>query len=117
MNKLVHYKLQNNIATIRIDDGKRNALSPAVLPEPDRGVNLGLSHLRKYKRRFNESLGVFLGPLKDGNDHAADAFGEYAINCRISASKPQTPEPPKQQQSQVVLEGPPKERSKKRIRV
>jgi phage terminase large subunit len=67
-------------------------------PDPDRGVNLGLSHLRKYKRRFNESLGVFLGPLKDGNDHAADAFGEYAINCHISAPKPQTPKPPKQQQ-------------------
>ena len=33
MNKLVHYSLQNNIATIRIDDGKRNALSPAVLRE------------------------------------------------------------------------------------
>jgi len=31
MNTLVHYNLQNNIATIRIDDGKRNALSPAVL--------------------------------------------------------------------------------------
>ena len=33
MNNLVHYTLQDNIATIRIDDGKRNALSPAVLHE------------------------------------------------------------------------------------
>ncbi len=33
MNKLVHYTLQDNIATIRIDDGKRNALSPAALRE------------------------------------------------------------------------------------
>ena len=33
MNTLVHYTLQDNIATIRIDDGKRNALSPAVLRE------------------------------------------------------------------------------------
>jgi enoyl-CoA hydratase len=33
MNKYVHYTLQDNIATIRIDDGKRNALSPAVLHE------------------------------------------------------------------------------------
>ena len=31
MNTLVHYNLQNNIATRRIDDGKRNALSSAVL--------------------------------------------------------------------------------------
>jgi len=33
MNNLVHYSLQDNIATIRIDDGKRNALSTAVLHE------------------------------------------------------------------------------------
>jgi enoyl-CoA hydratase/carnithine racemase len=32
MNNHVHYSLQDNIATIRIDDGKRNALSPAVAP-------------------------------------------------------------------------------------
>jgi enoyl-CoA hydratase len=31
MTDPVHYELQNNIATIRIDDGKRNALAPAVL--------------------------------------------------------------------------------------
>lgn len=33
MNKLVHYSLQDNVATIRIDDSKRNALSPEVLRE------------------------------------------------------------------------------------
>jgi len=33
MNNLVHYTLQDNIATIRIDDGKRNALSLEVLRE------------------------------------------------------------------------------------
>jgi len=33
MNNLVHYTLQENIATIRIDDGKRNALSLEVLRE------------------------------------------------------------------------------------
>jgi enoyl-CoA hydratase len=33
MNNHVHYSLQDKIATIRIDDGKRNALSPAVLHE------------------------------------------------------------------------------------
>lgn len=30
---LVHYNLRDGIATIRIDDGKRNALAPAVLRE------------------------------------------------------------------------------------
>ena len=33
MNTIVHYSLQDNVATIRIDDGKRNALSPEVLRE------------------------------------------------------------------------------------
>jgi len=31
--EFVHYTLQDGIATIRIDDGKRNALAPAVLHE------------------------------------------------------------------------------------
>jgi len=31
--QFVHYSLQQNIATIRIDDGKRNALSPELLRE------------------------------------------------------------------------------------
>jgi len=29
----VHYSLQDRIATVRIDDGKRNALSPRVLKD------------------------------------------------------------------------------------
>ena len=32
-SEFVHYSLQGNVATIRIDDGKRNALSPEVLRE------------------------------------------------------------------------------------
>ena len=32
-NKYVQYRLQGNVATIRIDDGKRNALSPQLLRE------------------------------------------------------------------------------------
>jgi len=31
--QFVHYSLKDNVATIRIDDGKRNALSPEVLRE------------------------------------------------------------------------------------
>lgn len=33
ISKSVHYELNNGIAVIRIDDGKRNALSPAVFEE------------------------------------------------------------------------------------
>jgi len=32
-NEVVHYSLNDRVATIRIDDGKRNALSPQVLRE------------------------------------------------------------------------------------
>ena len=32
-NESVQYSLQGQVATIRIDDGKRNALSPQVLHE------------------------------------------------------------------------------------
>lgn len=46
-------------------------------------VRLGLKRLRGYRRKWNETLGVFQGPLKDGNDHGADAFGEYAVNSPI----------------------------------
>ena len=45
----------------------------------------GISRLRRYSRKFNEALGVYLGPLHDENRHAADAFGEFAINCGIKA--------------------------------
>ena len=48
-------------------------------------VMLGLSRLRRYRRKMNEQLGTYIGPLKDGNDHGADAFGELAINCGIRA--------------------------------
>ena len=32
-SEFVQYSLQDRVATIRIDDGKRNALSPQVLHE------------------------------------------------------------------------------------
>ena len=32
-DKSVHYHLEDQVATIRIDDGKRNALSPQVIRE------------------------------------------------------------------------------------
>lgn len=52
------------------------------------GVNLGVKRLRNYKRRMNQTTQQYVGPLKDGNDHGADAFGEYAINCYLSAPEP-----------------------------
>lgn len=54
-------------------------------------VMTGLSRLRRYSRKFNEQMQVWEGPKKDINCHAADAFGEYAINCGI---KPKLEEKP-----------------------
>ncbi len=57
-------------------------------------VRIGISHLRRYSRKFNEQLGTYIGPLHDEHSHAADAFGEYAINCPIvpAKAKPEAPE-------------------------
>lgn len=44
-------------------------------------VMRGIKRLRQYKRKFNESTGEYEGPLHDEASHAADAFGEYAVNC------------------------------------
>lgn len=57
-------------------------------------VQQGLTRLRRYSRRWNHTLATYTGPLKDGNDHGADAFGEYAINVR--AEPAQAPKPERQ---------------------
>lgn len=58
-------------------------------------VRHGLKRLRHYKRKMNELLGQYMGPLKDGNDHAADAAGEYAINCGLMpVEMPKAPSKP-----------------------
>lgn len=51
-------------------------------------VAKGLARLRRYRRKYNDTLKTYTTPEKDGNDHAADAFGEYAINCKIAAPEP-----------------------------
>ena len=56
-------------------------------------VMRGVARLRRYSRRFNEQMGTYSGPLKDGNDHGADAFGEYAINCGLTPRKLEPPQP------------------------
>lgn len=51
-------------------------------------VMRGVKRLRQYKRKFNEATGEYEGPLHDEASHAADAFGEYAINCPWYKPKP-----------------------------
>lgn len=55
-------------------------------------VMLGVSRLRRYSRKWNEHMQVWEGPDKGINCHAADAFGEYAINCGI---KPKVEDKPR----------------------
>lgn len=55
-------------------------------------TSLGVRRLRNYRRRFNQSMEVYSGPLHDDNSHGADALGEFAVNCRIAA-KPEKPKP------------------------
>jgi phage terminase large subunit len=80
-------------------------------------VMLGVSRLRRYSRRRNESMQTFSGPLHDDNSHGADAFGEYAVNCSLIAPKP----PPKQKKAAprgtVLLAGAPIDRPSKRTRI
>lgn len=79
-------------------------------------VMLGISRLRRYSRKRNDTLNTYLGPLHDENSHGADAFGEYAVNS-IFAKPKAAPEPKKQQpRGTVLLPGAPIDRPAKRTR-
>ena len=54
-------------------------------------VQLGLQRLRRYRRKWNDTLQSYTTPEHDENSHGADAFGEFAINCGILP-----PPPPKE---------------------
>ena len=80
-------------------------------------VQAGLSRLRRYARKKNDNLGIYMGPLHDDNSHAADALGEFAVNCGIVPAKPEEPAKPVQPPGGVVLAGPPKPRTSTKIKV
>lgn len=79
-------------------------------------VMLGLTRLRRYSRKYNEHLGTYLGPLKDGNDHGADAFGEFAVNCGIIPPKV-IPAPKPQPKPGQFIPPPVRESTGRRIKV
>ena len=68
-------------------------------------VQQGLKRLRRYRRRWNDTLNRYMGPMPDENSHGADAFGEYAINCRIEPPRPKKPKYPKQHYFEVGPDG------------
>lgn len=92
-------------------------LLPVTYFNQSKRVMVGLSRLRRYSRKKNDALGTYLGPLKDGNDHGADAFGEFAINCGIKPELVQAPKKPAQPVGTVKLLGAPTPPSKTRIKV
>lgn len=87
------------------------ALLPMVRFDQNSRVKMGLSRLRRYSRKMNDKLGTYTSPLHDINSHGADAFGEYAINCRIRPAPKQAAKPKPQPKGSVYLPGIPEPRS------
>jgi phage terminase large subunit len=79
-------------------------------------VQVGIARLRRYSRKWNDSMQTFTHPLHDMNSHGSDAFGEYAVNCGITPQKAIVPEP-RGLPGQVRLPGPPMPSSGVRIRI
>lgn len=48
------------------------------------GCALGIKRLRGYSRKFSSVKQMFMGPDHNEHSHGADAFGEFAVNCRLS---------------------------------
>ena len=87
MNNLVHYSLQDNIATIRIDDGKRNALSPEVLREIYQALDQAESDRAAIILTGRESVfsaGFDLKVMKRGGIEALNMLRlGYSLTARI----------------------------------
>jgi enoyl-CoA hydratase len=85
----VQYSLQGRVATIRIDDGKRNALSPQVLREIYRALDQAESDgaiVIITGRDSVFSAGFDLGVMKRGGFKAIGMLGSgYALTARVLA--------------------------------
>ena len=66
-------------------------------------VQAGLKRLRRYRRKWNDSLQTYTTPEHDEASHGADAFGEYALNCGIRPAEP----PRLQKPTNLVFEADP----------
>lgn len=83
-------------------------------------IKKGLAHLRRYSRRWNAQLETYGQPLHDEHSHAADAFGEFAINVALKpvVEVESELEPTPRELSQVLLPGEPEPvKGRKRIRL
>ena len=89
MTSLVHYSLATNIATITLDDGKRNALSPAMLKQ----INAAIDRAKKDQaiivftgRDDVFSAGFDLNVMKSSPLNALRMLGAgYALTAKVMA--------------------------------
>ena len=83
----VQYKLQDQVATIRIDDGKRNALSPQVLREINQALDRAESDRAIVIMTGRESVfsaGFDLHVMKRGGINALRMLrAGYAMTARV----------------------------------
>src|SRR5210317_814439 len=88
-NELVQYELQGNVATIRIDDGKRNALSPQLLREIYQALDQAESDSAIVILTGRESVfsaGFDLNVMKRGGVNAIRMLRSgYALTARVMA--------------------------------
>ena len=87
MSESVQYTLQNQIAIIRIDDGKRNALSPQVLKEIYHALDRAESDRAIVIMTGRESVfsaGFDLNVMKRGGIDALRMLQKgYALTARV----------------------------------
>jgi len=87
--ELVQYSLQDGVATVRIDDGKRNALSPEVLRQIYRALDQAESDGAIVIITGRESVfsaGFDLGVMKRGGLDALRMLGAgYSLTARVLA--------------------------------
>ena len=85
----VHYTLQDQVATIRIDDGKRNALSPQVLREIDQALDRAESDRAIVVMTGRESVfsaGFDLHVMQRGGVNALRMLrAGYSLTARVMA--------------------------------
>jgi len=85
----VHYRLQDQVATIRIDDGKRNALSPQVLREIYHALDRAESDRAIIIITGRESVfsaGFHLEVMTRGGINAVKMLrAGYALTARVMA--------------------------------
>lgn len=85
----VHYSVQDQVATIRIDDGKRNALSPQVLRQINQAFDRAESDRASVILTGRESVfsaGFDLDVMKRGGVEALGMLrAGYALPARVMA--------------------------------